>query len=496
MENGAALLDAVEKFLCRFVAFPSRHARVAAALWVAHTHAMDAWESTPRLAHLSAEPGSGKTRALETYELLVPSPMHAVNATPAALFRAVADLEPTPTILFDEVDTIFGPKAKENEELRGLLNAGHRRGAVAYRCVGMGTAQKVMPFPAYAAVALAGIGGLPDTILGRSIVIRMRRRAPNEHVEPFRRRDVADEGNALRDRLAAWASGCLDDLTKARPVMPDGVDDRPADVWEPLLAIADAAGAHWPVTARAACAALASPDVTREVSLGIRLLADIREAFTLRDEDGQIIGTRERLSTDDLLTILNGMPEAPWGNLRGAPLDERRLAKMLRPYEARPHQFKVGSDKVRGYSQAGDGKGAGGLFDAFDRYLPTFGDLDGTTGTRGTAQVNAPPEQGDNQLGTGTTPASGTDTMSLTSGAPEVPVVPPIQEDLTEPLERRLQLVREASADPMDGTCSACKKPLIDVDGRGTHPGCDPTVKAKAAPTPRDLFAVRGGRSW
>ena len=104
-------------------------------------------------------------------ELLAPSPMLAVNATPAALFRAVADLEHRPTVLFDEIDTIFGPRAKENEELRGLLNAGHRRSGVAYRCVGEGTQQEVKEFPAYAAVALAGIGDLPDTILSRSIVI-------------------------------------------------------------------------------------------------------------------------------------------------------------------------------------------------------------------------------------------------------------------------------------------------------------------------------------
>jgi hypothetical protein len=36
-------------------------------------------------------------------------------------------------VLYDEIDTLFGPRAKENEELRGVINAGHRRGAVAGR---------------------------------------------------------------------------------------------------------------------------------------------------------------------------------------------------------------------------------------------------------------------------------------------------------------------------------------------------------------------------
>ena len=119
----------------RFVAYPSDAAHVAHALWITHTHLMAAWESTPRLAFLSPEPASGKTRALEITELLVPNAVEAINVTPAYLFRKVGDDEAKPTILYDEIDTVFGPKAKENEEIRGLLNAGHRRGAVAGRCV-------------------------------------------------------------------------------------------------------------------------------------------------------------------------------------------------------------------------------------------------------------------------------------------------------------------------------------------------------------------------
>jgi len=134
-------------------------------LWIAHTHAMEAWESTPRIAFLSPEPASGKTRALEVMEPLVPRPVEAVNVSPAYLFRKVASEDGRPTILFDEADTVFGPKAKENEEIRGLLNAGHRKGAVAGRCVVYGNQVKTEEIPAYCALALAGLGGLPDTII-------------------------------------------------------------------------------------------------------------------------------------------------------------------------------------------------------------------------------------------------------------------------------------------------------------------------------------------
>jgi hypothetical protein len=172
--------------------------------------------------------------------------MHAVNGTPAALFRSVADATTRRTILFDEIDTIFGPKAKEHEELRGRLNAGHRRSGVAYRCVGEGTKQAVVEFPAYAAVALAGLGKLPDTILTRSAVIRMRCRAPHEHVEPYRARIHEPEGSKICGMLADWTATVAERLTGYWPAMPPGVTDRPADVWEPLLAVADAAGADWP----------------------------------------------------------------------------------------------------------------------------------------------------------------------------------------------------------------------------------------------------------
>jgi hypothetical protein len=118
--DGAKLLNDVHAFLGRFVAYPSEHAHIAHTLWVAHTHLMDAWDSTPRIAFLSPEPGSGKTRALEVRELLVPNPVEAVNVSPAYLFRKVADEAGAPTLLFDEIDTVFGPKAKDNEEIRGL----------------------------------------------------------------------------------------------------------------------------------------------------------------------------------------------------------------------------------------------------------------------------------------------------------------------------------------------------------------------------------------
>ena len=249
-------------------------------LWIAHTHLMDAWESTPRIAFLSPEPGSGKTRALEITELLVPRPVEAVNVTPAYLFRKVGDEDGPPTILFDEIDTVFGPKAKENEEIRGLLNAGHRRGAVAGRCVVRGKTVVTEEIPAYCAVALAGLGGLPDTILTRSVIVKMRRRGSNETSSHIVVAFTAPEGEALRDRLADWCSAIVRTIARrmARACRTAFRTETPTS-GSRFIAVADAAGDDWPEQARVAAVTLVTLLREANPSLGVRLLADLRAVF-------------------------------------------------------------------------------------------------------------------------------------------------------------------------------------------------------------------------
>ena len=358
---GAQVLEDVERYLSRFVAYPSEGAKVASVLWAAHAHAVDAFESTPRIAYLSPEPGSGKSRALEVLTPLVPAAMHAVNATPAALFRSVSDLEHRPTILFDEIDTVFGPKAKENEEVRGFLNAGHRRGAVAYRCVGEGTRQRVVAFPAFCAVALAGLNDLPDTIATRSVIVRMRRRSPDEVVEPYRFRRHERIGRDLAERLGPWIASVMRELEAAEPDMPHGVVDRTADVWEPLLAIADAAGGEWPDRARVACLELTTQARDAEPSLGVRLLSDLRDAWIAA-------GDQDHAHTDMILEGLHALEESPWRDLRGRPLDARGLARFLRRYGILSTSVRVGDRAAKGYRRAD-------LVDAWGRYLPPLSPL-------------------------------------------------------------------------------------------------------------------------
>src|SRR5262245_48000507 len=349
----AQILDDIHAFLGRFVIYPSKEAHDAHVLWIVHTHVVDAWESTPRIAFLSPEPRSGKTRALEVSELLVPNAVEAVNMSPAYIFRKIGDENGLPTLLHDEIDTLFGPKAKENEDIRGLYNAGHRRGAFVGRCVAHGKKVLTEEISAFSALALAGLGWLPDTLLSRSVVMRMRRRAPHEKVTSFRRRVHAAEGNKLRDQLAAWAARAVKEMAEARPMMPDGVEDRDADMWEPLLAIADAAGEHWPKRARVAAVTLVTAAADREPSLGIRLLSDLRDIF----------GDNEQMTTAIVLERLTKLPEAPWNELKGKPLNDRGLAVRLRQYGVKSRTLNLGGEsRAKGYVRED-------LHDVWKRYL-------------------------------------------------------------------------------------------------------------------------------
>ncbi len=257
-DEPSRLLDDLTAFVRRYVVLTDAQA-TALALWIVHTWAIAAAGSTPYLSVTSAEKRCGKTRLLDVLRLLCRDPLTAANVSEAALFRSLG--ERPRTVLLDEVDAIFGPKARDREDLRAMLNAGYRRGSPVLRCVGDGSKQKVESFDVFAAKALASIGDLPDTLADRSLVIRLKRRGPTESVERLRENRPPLEAEALTERLARFADEHDKALADAEPVLPDELDDRAQDAVEPLVAIADLAGEEWPDRARRAFVELRRGDV-------------------------------------------------------------------------------------------------------------------------------------------------------------------------------------------------------------------------------------------
>jgi hypothetical protein len=348
----AELLEGLAAYIRRYVVLSDEQALLL-ALWIVHTHALDAADTTPYINIKSAEKRSGKTRLLEVLSLLVARPWLTGRVTAAVLVRKTSAEQPA--LLLDESDAAFRADREYAEALRGILNTGFRRGSVASLCVGQGANLTYKDFPVFCPKAIAGIGKLPDTVADRSIPIELRRRRATEKVERFRLRKAAATALPLQRGAAAWAAAHLADLKGREPDLPVELDDRAQDIIEPLLAIADTVGGEWPEKARRAARTLLTGEEREESeSLGVRLLHDLRNIFEKEKA--------ERLSTGTILEKLHEADEAPWGSLRGEPLDARGLARLLKPYGIRPKQIREGEQTHKGYKQED-------FEDAWSRYL-------------------------------------------------------------------------------------------------------------------------------
>lgn len=406
--DGAALLDALARLLRTFVIESAAQADVE-SLWLVHGYALDAAEYTPYLHITAPEKRCGKSRLLEVLELLAARPWRCDRTTAAALLRSVE--RDSPTLLLDEWDSARGSGEEYAEAMRGLLNSGFRRGGAYRLCVGED--REPHDFPTFCPKAIAGIGKLPDTVADRSITIALRRKAPNETVKPFRRRDVEPEAAPLRELCEAWALQAAERLRAHRPVLPAELNDRQADICEPLLAVADLAGGEWPERARKALVELCTGEAAADDSIGVKLLADCRLVLDGKDHavpgaDAPSPSSVERISSRELAERLGAMEQRPWAEWgRGAkPITAPQVARLLGRHGIVPRNIRDGKDVFKGYLAAD-------FTDAWARYLPPAQSPDDApppsppvpsryTATR---PVNTG-ESGQNQTATGT-PCSG-----------------------------------------------------------------------------------------
>lgn len=347
--DGAELLARLRAAVTRYVVLPSSHVEVAITLWIAATHAVDALNTAPRLAIRSPEKRCGKSRLLDLAGALCRQPLPTANVSAAVLYRVMGS-DRKPTLIVDEADTIWGSKkqAENNEDLRGLVNAGFERGRPTLRYDA--ASRSVEELETFGFVALAGIGALPDTITDRAVNVTMRRRAAGEQVDPFRSRRDGLPLQTLRDELSAWISTQLDEIGKTVPDLP--VEDRAADVWEPLVIVADIAGGAWPKLAREAAKALTGEQEEEERdSTSLQLLTDIRDAF-------KAVGTGF-LESKELVMKLRAVEESPWG-ADGIDLTVVKLSARLKPFGVKPQRNNTGTR--RGYALES-------FTDPFERYL-------------------------------------------------------------------------------------------------------------------------------
>jgi putative DNA primase/helicase len=307
--DGAALLNNLRQIFRRYVVLPTG-ADIVLSLWVLHAWTMDAGDISPLMVLVSPTKRCGKTSVLILIYFLTPRSELSSNITAPALFRYIEDVRPT--LLIDEADSF----AKDNEELRGILNSGHTKAAAN---VIRNVDHKPRRFSTWAPKAIATIGTLADTLEDRAVVVRLQRKPPGATVERLGRRDNADFA-ALRSQAARWAADNFDKLADPDPKMPN-LNDRAADNWRPLLAIADLAGGTWPEEARRAACLLSGEQ--QDGAIGVELLRDIRSTF----------GDDDVIRSSDLVAKLTADAERPWAEWKhGRPLTQKQLAGLLAPF--------------------------------------------------------------------------------------------------------------------------------------------------------------------
>ncbi|MGZ5050456.1 MAG: DUF3631 domain-containing protein [Methylobacter sp.] len=328
----AQLLNDLVACTKRFIVCEHETAQ-AVALWAAMTWFIDVVQVAPLAVITAPEKRCGKSQLLFLLGRLVNKPLSASNISPAALFRVIDSWQPT--LLLDEADAFM----KDNEELRGLINCGHTRES-AYIVRVVGDNHIPTKFNAWGAKAISGIGHLADTLMDRAVVLELRRKLPHESVDRLRHAEPSLFED-LAAKLARFSSDYRDAVRKARPHLPERLNDRAQDNWEPLLAIADVAGGDWPHQARQAALKLSGSE-SDSMSVGVELLSDIQEVFDTNKID--------RIFTADLITALCDDDEKPWATYnRGKAISPRQVSSRLKGYGIESVNVRIGHEVKKGF---------------------------------------------------------------------------------------------------------------------------------------------------
>ncbi|HWX19904.1 MAG TPA: DUF3631 domain-containing protein [Candidatus Binatia bacterium] len=388
--DGKALLDDILAELRRFIVFPKWTAETI-ALWVLHTYACYLRDVATYLAIESPERECGKSTLLTVLLGLVYRPLPSANISSSAFFRGIAEFGPT--LLIDEADTML----RGREELRGILNAGYTRATafvwrISYdlpaadpsstnpsiqqstspplpsinpsiqpslpppinpliqKSINPVSSGRLVRFSCFGPKAIASIGRVNETLASRCIVISMQRKADGEQCERLKHLNTLD----LRRKCLRFVQDNAAAIAAAEPKIPAGLTNRAADIWEPLLALADLAGGQWPELARQAAVNLTAR--AHEQSPVAALLLDIFMVFMSNKAD--------RLASRELVAGLNACSDRPWAALnRGKPITPLWLGHQLQRYGVRPRSIRFGDSTAKGYVLEE-------FSETFKRYIP------------------------------------------------------------------------------------------------------------------------------
>lgn len=338
-------LDRIDHFIRRFLILPNESDYTIVSLWIAHTYFTHKIKTTPRLAIISPEYGCGKSRVLEVLESLTFKGEKLDHHTRSYLMRTVdlirEEFSRSPTLLIDEIDSVFRKNSEEGEATRAFANTGYR--ATGFYGITEGDSKKTpTKFKTFAPMALAGKGEvLPESVMTRAVIIRLQRRMGNEYIEDFLTDLVAFEAEELREELLGWSDYCAQEISTLNPELP--VRDRDREVWLPLFIVAHLADEAWIKRAEIALANIQEAKSDNTLPRERQLLSDIWKIFQAQE--------REKIKSSAIILGLIEMHDSEWDTYNfGKPINERALAKKLRTYGIKPAQIRFENGQgAKGY---------------------------------------------------------------------------------------------------------------------------------------------------
>ena len=341
--NGHDILDEIYCTIRRYV-FMSKYSALACSLWTLFAHTHDAFEFSPRLFIHSPEHRCGKTTLIKVLSGMCPKSLVLVSITPATVFRLTDKYHPT--LFFDEGDAL---NKDTLDQLRGIMNAGHDRESATVPRVEGDSTREVKLFSMWAPKVTARIGthGVHPTEIDRSIMIAMRRmtKAEKEGIARVPKR-IRGAMVDIRRRCTRWANDNIERLRAAQPQLPEALNDRAQNNWEPLLAIADLCDEG--ALARKVALKLSGEEGDGTKSLSALLLKDIHDIFGELDEEWTPKTRRpyKAIASIGLAARLAEREDRPWAEFgrSGKPITPRGIAKLLEGFQIRPREMPSGAN--------------------------------------------------------------------------------------------------------------------------------------------------------
>jgi len=347
-DNIASTVNFIAEELQRHIIFENKTHRFAISLWIAGTYLMDNWGLYPKLYINSPERECGKTSLLCIIEAFACNARMAASITPSAFYRIIES--EGPTLLIDEADRTL----RGNEELNGIINAGHTK-RTAIKILSEPTHDgkwKSVEMSLWAPQAFAGIGTQADTLLSRSIKIKMRRKMVSEAIDTIPI-DYFEQHQGLRHCMKSWSDKAGKSISELTVSIPKTASDRAIDNWRPMFQIANTLMGEWPERVLTAFTEMEVNDKeSNPLSEGTELLTDIQSLIEKNKSN--------EIPAAELLSYLVMKQDSEWfQHNRGKPITQKWLSRMLQGYgvytERRRHANVYEVENLQ---------------EAFTRYLP------------------------------------------------------------------------------------------------------------------------------